>query len=272
MIITILVSVLIGYVYQDADSLIVIDDSLVICGTHQYNIKVHITNKGILKVTQWSGAADSFGVLCLNAPLIMIQDSSSIIGSELGYKGAYMNSHPWGYGPGGGSAGGVSGGAGGGAGYGGDGGNGGDYYGGNGGSAYGDPQDTLIDMGSGGGAGRLSAVDGCGGNGGAKIYLRGQKIIIDTSDIETNGQKGYDGSIEAGGGGSGGGIMLWADSIVIHSSALSANGGDGGNTYGFGGGGGAGGGRIKIFYSSQLNTSNLILSAQGGAADRKSVV
>ncbi|MCK4756458.1 hypothetical protein KAS56_05960, partial [candidate division WOR-3 bacterium] len=65
MIITILVSVLIGYVYEDADSLIVIDDSLVICGTHQYNIKVHITNKGILKVTQWSGAADSTGWLLL---------------------------------------------------------------------------------------------------------------------------------------------------------------------------------------------------------------
>ncbi|MEE8596590.1 MAG: T9SS type A sorting domain-containing protein [bacterium] len=265
MIITILVSVLIGYVYEDADSLIVIDDSLVICGTHQYNIKVHITNKGILKVTQWSGAADSTGWLLLIAPLILIQDSSSINGSKTGYRGG-NNTHPDGYGPGYGEAGGMSGGAGGGAGYGGNGGNGGDLYPGAGGSVYGDPQDTLIDIGSGGGAGRYLYVDGFGGSGGAMTHLKAQKIIIDTSDIETNGQRGYDGSLEAGGGGSGGGIMLWADSIVIHSSALSVNGGDGGNTYGFGGGGGAGGGRIKIFYSSQLDTSNLILSAQGGAA------
>jgi hypothetical protein len=91
-------------------------------------------------------------------------------------------------------------------------------------------------------------------------------MLLDSSYILTNGQRGHDGSVEAGGGGAGGGIMLWADSIVIHSSALSANGGDGGNTYGFGGGGGAGGGRVKIFYFSQLDTSNLILLAQGGAA------
>ncbi|MBA7645084.1 hypothetical protein ES703_52837 [subsurface metagenome] len=265
MIITILVSVLIGYVYEDADSLIVIDDSLVICGTHQYNIKVHITNKGILKVTQWSGAADSTGWLLLNAPLILIQDSSSINGSKTGYRGG-NNSHPDGYGPGYGEAGSISGGAGGGAGYGGNGGNGGDLYPGAGGSVYGDPSDTLIDIGSGGGAGRYLYVDGFGGSGGAMTYLKAQKIIMDSSYIETDGEDGHVGTsigFEAGGGGSGGGIMIWADSAVIHNSVMDANGGNGANSEL--GGGGGGGGRIKIFYSASLDTSDFTLSVQGGA-------
>ena len=265
MIITILVSVLIGYVYEDADSLIVIDDSLVICGTHQYNIKVHITNKGILKVTQWSGAADSTGWLLLNAPLILIQDSSSINGSKTGYRGG-NNSHPDGYGPGYGEAGSISGGAGGGAGYGGNGGNGSGIPG-MGGNPYGNNSDTLIEMGSGGGAGRLGAVEGFGGNGGANIYLRAQKINIDSSYIETNGENGDSAGIVAGGGGSGGGIMIWADSTVIHNSEINADGGEGGHAdiYGGYGGGGAGGGRIKIFYTTSLDTSDIVLSVQGGA-------
>lgn len=267
MTIIILVSVLIGYVYEDTDSLIVIDDNLVICGIHQYNIKVHITNKGVLKVRQWSGAADSTGWLLLNAPLILIQDSSSISASELGYWSG-DTSHPDGYGPGYGGAGGISGGAGGGAGYGGDGGSGGDYYGGTGGSAYGNPSDTLIYIGSGGGAGRyLNVVDGFGGSGGAMTYLKAQQIIVDSSYIETNGEDGHIGTLlgfEAGGGGSGGGIMLWADSVIIHHSALNSNGGNGANSE-FGGGGGAGGGRIKIFYTTSLDTSNLVLSVQEGA-------
>jgi hypothetical protein len=266
MTIIILVSVLIGYVYEDTDSLIVINDSLVICGTHQYNIKVHITNKGILKVRQWSGAADSTGWLLLNAPLILIQDSSSISASELGYWGG-DTSHPDGYGPGYGGAGGISGGAGGGAGYGGNGGSGGDYYGGAGGSAYGNPSDTLIDIGSGGGTGRLTTVEGWGGNGGANIYLRAQKINIDSSYIETNGENGDNAVIVAGGGGSGGGIMIWADSTVIHNSEINADGGKGGHAdiYGGYGGGGAGGGRIKIFYTTSLDTADIVLSVQEGA-------
>ncbi len=267
MTIIILVTVLMGYVYEDTDSLIVINDSLVICGTHQYNIKVHITNKGVLKVRQWSGAADSTGWLLLNAPLILIQDSSSINGSESGYWGG-DTSHPDGYGPGYGGAGGISGGAGGGAGYGGDGGNGGDYYGGAGGSAYGDPSDTLIDIGSGGGAGCYTTyvVDGFGGSGGAMTYLKAQQITIDSSYIETNGEDGHVGTLlgfEAGGGGSGGGIMIWADSAIIHNSVMNANGGNGANSE-LGGGGGAGGGRIKIFYTTSLDTSDIVLLVQGG--------
>lgn len=241
---------------------------MVICGNHQYNIKVHISNKGVLKVKQWSGAADSTGWLLLNAPLILIQDSSSINGSKTGYRGG-NNTHPDGYGPGYGGAGGISGGAGGGGAYGGNGGAGGDIYPGAGGSAYGNAQDTLIDIGSGGGAGRyLSVVDGFGGSGGAMIYLRAQKITMDSSYIETDGEDGHVGTsvgFEAGGGGSGGGIMLWADSVIIHHSALNSNGGNGANSE-FGGGGGAGGGRIKIFYTNYLDTTYVATSAQEGVA------
>ncbi len=258
-------SLFFGYIYEDNDSLIVQNDSLVICGNHQYNIKVHISNSGKLKVRPWNAGLDSLGRLSINAPLITIEDSSSIVGSEFGYYGAYMNSHSWGYGPGGGGAGGVSGGAGGGGAYGGDGGAGGDTYPGAGGSAYGDAQDTLIDIGSGGGAGRLSVVDGAGGDGGAQISLKAQYLFVDSSYILTNGQRGYDGSVEAGGGGAGGGVMLWADSMVIHHAEITADGGNGGDGS-YGGGGGAGGGRIKIFYTNYLDTTYIATSAQGGVA------
>ncbi len=248
------------YIYEDSDSLIVNNDSLTICGNHLYNLEVHILNGGKLKVRQW-GYEDTLGWLVLNAPVIIIEDSSSIIGSGRGYWGG-STGHPDGFGPGYGSAG-PMGGGGGGA-YGGSGGDGGDASPGSGGSPYGDPTDTLIDIGSGGGAGFLSAVDGRGGDGGAKIYLHGDAIFVDSSYIQTDGNNGADGGYEAGGGGSGGGIMILADSIFISYSELDANGGDGGNAAG-GGGGGGGGGRIKIFYGSHLDTSNLASSVSGGA-------
>lgn len=256
---------LFSYVYEDTDSLIVQNDSLIICGSHQYNIKVHISQGGKLKIRQWSAAADSFGKLYIGTPTIIIEDSSSVIGSEYGYRGAYMNSHPQGYGPGGGGAGGVSGGAGGGGAYGGNGGLGGDVYGGAGGIAYGNPADTIVDIGSGGGCGRLSALDGAGGNGGAQIYLRAQHIFIDSSSILSNGQRGFDGSVEAGGGGAGGSIMLWADTVTLHYTGITARGGNGGDAS-FGGGGGAGGGRIKIFYTTYLDTLNITTLVQAGTA------
>jgi len=206
-----------GYIYEDTDSLLVDNDTLTICGNHQYLHKVHLKNHGELSVRAATGAPDSTGWLALDAPLIVIVDSSSINGSERGYRGAYLNSHPWGYGPGGGNAGGVSGGGGGGGAYGGDGGVGGDLYGGTGGTAYGDSADTLIEMGSGGGAGRLSVVDGTGGSGGAAISLRGNIIEMDSSSIIADGQSGSNGSVEAGGGGAGGGVMIWADTVSIHS-------------------------------------------------------
>jgi hypothetical protein len=193
-----------------------------------------------------------------------MNDSSSINGSERGHRGGYMNSHPWGYGPGGGGAGGVSGGAGGGGAYGGDGGVGGDNYGGLGGSAYGNPYDTIVEMGSGGGAGRLSVVISTGGTGGAMVSLRAQRICIDSSHIEANGQNGETGAgIEASGGGAGGGIMIWADTIILQDVVLQANGGNGG-TASFGGGGGAGGGIIKVFFSDLVDTSSVTYSVQEG--------
>ncbi len=263
-----LVCIALSYIYEDTDSLIVDNDSLMICGQHQYNVLVDIRNNGILYVRQWSGATDSTGWLLLHAPQILIQDSSSINGSTTGYTGG-NNTHPDGYGPGYGEAGGISGGAGGGAGYGGYGGNGGDLYPGTGGSVYGDPFDTLINIGSGGGAGRyLYVVDGYGGNGGAMIYLKALKIMMDSSYIETDGEDGYIGTsvgFEAGGGGSGGGIMIWADSVIIHASFMDANGGNGADSE-FGGGGGGAGGRIKIFYVHDLDTIGNWLSAYGGSA------
>ncbi|KPJ72688.1 hypothetical protein AMJ52_05535 [candidate division TA06 bacterium DG_78] len=262
MITLLLASMLIGYIYEDADSLIVYNDSLIICGLHHYNIKVTIAQNSKLTVRPWSGTADSTGWLYLDAPLISIEDSSLISGSGAGYYGGSTSDHPNGYGPGGGGSG-TSGG-GGGAGYGGAGGTGGDVTPGAGGITYGDVSDTLIDMGSGGGAGRLGFVDGVGSSGGASVFLRGKKICVDTSTIEVNGKHGNDGALEAGGGGSGGGIAIWSDSIALHSSTISVGGGDGGDAE-FGGGGGAGGGRIKIFYSASFDTSELTVFRQGGA-------
>ncbi len=262
MIVVLLVSFLVSYIYEDSDSLIVIDDSLTICGQHQYTIKIDI-DSSTLMVRHWDGT-DSTGWLCLNAPLIYLHDSSTIDGSGRGYRGGSIP-HPDGYGPGYGEAGGGNGGGGGGAGYGGFGGAGGDDYPGDGGSTYGSASDTVIDMGSGGGVGRLSAVDGHGGNGGAMVYLRGQRIGIDASYIYVKGLRGLDGTLEAGGGGSGGGVMIWGDSVLIHRTALKSEGGDGGDAS-FGGGGGAGGGRIKIFYSLYIDTTETHLSVTEGAA------
>jgi len=254
-----------GYIYEDIDSLLVANDTLTMCGNHQYLCKVHLKNYGELFVRAATGAVDSTGWLVLNAPLIVITGSSSINGSERGCKGAYLNSHPWGYGPGGGNAGGVSGGGGGGGAYGGDGGIGGDNYGGAGGTAYGDSADTLVEMGSGGGAGRLSVVDGTGGSGGGSVSLRGTVIGIDSSDILVRGQRGYDGSVEAGGGGAGGGLLIWADTVLLHHVTINATGGNGGDAP-YGGGGGAGGGRIKILYVSVMDSLNTTFLAQGGNA------
>lgn len=255
---------LLGYVYQDADSLLVTgNDSLVIGGTHQFNLKVHLSNKGKLIVRPWAGA-DTTGRLMLIAPLIYLHDSATIEGSEKGYWGG-NNNHAAGYGPGSGGAGGLGGGGGGGAAYGGFGGIGGGLYPGSGGSVYGNFSDTIMDMGSGGGAGRLSACDGFGGNGGGWIYLKGRRIALDSSRMIARGQNGIDGSLEAGGAGAGGGVMIRADTVKLLRSALTAAGGYGGNAeLGFDGGGGGGGGRIKVFYISQLDTAIVTLSCSLG--------
>jgi len=253
-----------GYIYQDADSLLVMgNDSLLTSGTHQYNLKVHIASGGKIIVQPWT-AMDTTGRLSLIAPLIHIHGGAVVTASESGYLGG-DNNHPAGYGTGGGFAGGLSGGAGGGGAYGGNGGNGGGQDPGSGGTAYGFISDTMIDMGSGGGAGRLVEVDGFGGNGGGFVYLKGRRVEVDSAQISVRGQVGFDGSVEAGGAGSGGGILLRADTVRLILAGLNAGGGNGGNSDGFGGGGGGGGGRIKVFYYNRLDTSAVTLNCPFGS-------
>jgi hypothetical protein len=259
------ITLVFGYIYEDSDSLLIENDTLTMCGVHQYTLKVHLTDSARLFVRSASGSTDSTGWLILNAPLIVIRDSSSIIGSARGYKGGYTNSHPWGYGPGGGSAGGVSGGGGGGGAYGGNGGVGGDIYGGSGGIAYGDSADTLIEMGSGGGAGRLTVVISNGGSGGASISLQGECVMLDSSTIETNGQNGETGlaGLEGSGAGAGGGVRIWTDTVAMHHVTIDVRGGAGGDAA-YGGGGGGSGGRIKIFYTTEIDTSGVAYFVAGG--------
>ena len=256
------VCLLTSYIFEDSDSLIVINDTLVICGNHDYAKKIYITDSSMILVRPWLDGSDSLGRLFLHAPHIHLMNASTINGSGRGCTGG-TNTNPHGSGPGYGGAGNPGGG--GGAAYGGDGGQGGDNAPGSGGSSYGGRDDTLIEQGSGGGAGRLGVVDGFGGNGGASIMLRAQTITIDSSDIAALGTRGYDGSVEAGGGGAGGGIMLWADTITIHTAFVRAPGGSGGDAK-WGGGGGAGGGRIKIFHTSTIDTADVHFAVTGGAA------
>uniref|UniRef100_A0A7V0Z7X6 Uncharacterized protein n=1 Tax=candidate division WOR-3 bacterium TaxID=2052148 RepID=A0A7V0Z7X6_UNCW3 len=86
-----------NYIYEDGDSLLVVNDSFVICDYHQYNLKVNLVDNAKLKVRQWDGS-DSTGKLILQAPFINIHNST-IDGSGKGYSGG-TNTHPNGYGPG----------------------------------------------------------------------------------------------------------------------------------------------------------------------------
>src|SRR4030042_2314918 len=176
MVIAIVSLFLLTYIYEDSDSLIVINDSLTICGYHQYNSQVKVQNSR-LTISKYMPAYDTTGWLYLNAPAITLQENTYINGTAMGYYGG-TNSSPNGLGPGGGYAGSTSGGGGGGGGYGGNGGNGGGKPGA-GGNAYGNAFDTLIYMGSGGGAGRLSGVEGFGGAGGACLSLHANSRTID---------------------------------------------------------------------------------------------
>jgi hypothetical protein len=255
--------IMIGYVYQDADSLLVMgNDSLMIGGFHQYNLTVHVLGGGKLIVRSWTGI-DTTGRLTLAAPDIDFRSGAMVSASGSGYMGGNP-SHPSGYGTGGGVAGGLGGGGGGAGAYGGNGGPGGDQYPGSGGTAYGLISDTIIEMGSGGGAGRLGACDGLGGNGGGAVCLKGRKVGLDSMAILVPGNAGSDGSLEAGGAGAGGGILIRADTVQISSTTLSAAGGAGGNAD-FGGGGGGGGGRIKVFFTSRLDTSSVTLGCPLGS-------
>jgi hypothetical protein len=251
---------LFSYIYEDTDSLIVMQDTLFLCGDHIYAEKTHISDHSVIFIRPWVGS-DSTGWLILNAPIIVIDKNSVLNATGAGYGGG-TNAHPDGYGPGYGHAGNNGGGAGGGAAYGGNGGNGGGIPG-NGGTAYGNTTDTVIAMGSGGGAGRLSGVEGIGGSGGGMIMLRGASVYIESSDVNVNGDQGGIAVIVAGGAGSGGGILVRSDTMTIHYSSFSCIGGDGGSSDGYGGGG-AGGGRIKLFYALDLDTTGFSFSVQSG--------
>lgn len=265
MVVLLYIALMFGYIYEDSDSLLVENDTITMCGAHQYALKVHIRDTAQVFVRGSSGLADSTGWLKFEAPLIILCDSSVIDGAGKGFRGGYLNSHPAGYGPGGGGAGGLSGGGGGGGAYGGDGGSGGDFYGGPGGTAYGTVEDTAIAMGSGGGAGRLTAVISNGGSGGASITLRAARLEIDSAQVEVSGQDGETGSgLEGSGAGAGGGIRIWADTVHVHQAMLRAQGSRGGDAA-FGGGGGGAGGRVKIFYVSTLDTSGVECQVAGGA-------
>lgn len=249
-----------GYVYEDADSLIVDNDTFTICGEHTYISKVLIRNSGHVFVRPWSGLPDTTGWLVIRTQSFELTNASSVNGSCAGYRGG-TNTHADGHGPGYGGSG-LSGG-GGGAGYGGYGGDGGDTDPGSGGIPYGNASDTLIQMGSGGGAGRLSQIEGFGGNGGAHIEIWAQTLYGQSAALIADGESGDDAGLEAGGGGSGGGIMMSADSVSLHDITINANAGAGGSAS-FGGGGGGGGGRIKVFYTTHLDTLNLVTSADRG--------
>ena len=54
--------ILSGFIYEDADSLIVNNDSFLICGLHQYNVKVNLINNARITVRSWNGS-DSSGWL-----------------------------------------------------------------------------------------------------------------------------------------------------------------------------------------------------------------
>jgi hypothetical protein len=122
-------------------------------------------------------------------------------------------------------------------------------------------------MGSGGGAGQYAGViDGYGGSGGAKVRVQGQNIMLDSTDIIVDGFTGESGYVgfEGGGGGSGGGLLVLCDTVFLHHSTFTACGGDGAGSE-YGGGGGAGGGRIKILYTSVIDTLEFSAAVLGGA-------
>lgn len=134
--------------------------------------------------------------------------------------------------------------------------------GGFGGPAYGTPQISGTDAGSGGGGGSGGYECGAGGGGGGGGYITIQALSINigaTGVISVNGGNGGSdgtGNCGGGGGGSGGSIWLAAPSMT-HNGVLTATGGAGGasmvNYSPYYGGGVAGAnGRIRLDYSNSL--------------------
>lgn len=146
----------------------------------------------------------------------------------------------------------------------------------------------------GGGGGGGFAPGGAGGNGGGGgggilLYSTGNTFILGTvstkgSNGAAGGGGGDDQDISGGGGaggagGSGGSIVVYnSGSLNLSGGNLRVNGGNGGNggpgghsytecrtggTSG-GGGGGGGAGRIKIYYTSLINSGSYNLSGGAG--------
>lgn len=214
-------------------------------------------------------APDHLGTLTIQARKIII--SGTLNGNGSGAKGGTtgVGSSPSGTNGGGGTSSSPdvqSGG--GGAGHGNVGGKGGgsSAFSGKGGLAYGNSNDTLIEIGSGGGTTPLGA-NSVGGNGGAAFKLKASIINI-SGNISVDGTDGI-GPEFGSGGGSGGSIVMLAKTIT-HTGSLSANGGKGGDKVGSGnglGGGGGAGGRIKVFYETTFaNTGTLNVNGGSGGA------
>lgn len=227
--------------------------------------RVILRNRARLEIQPYSGRDDT-GRLEIVARYVEVDRTSSILGSEAGYRG---ESRGDGEGPGGGEGGLRTADGGAGGGYGGRGGDGvldnRPEPGARGGRAYGTADGPDIDRGSAGGS--PGVADGgsdraAGGNGGAALSIVAETLIL-TGTIEVNGAEGVVAANDAGGGGAGGGVLLRADRIE-QSGRIEANGGDGAEVDD--GGGGGGGGRIKIFYG-RGTVSRRSLSVEGGRGD-----
>jgi len=242
-----------------ADSLVITSpETLQLKARHRYNRAVLIVSGGRLFVTPVSGSpGDSSGFLWLEAPLIQVLDSARIIADGRGYRGGNPEGGN-GLGPGGGR-GGLTFAAGGGGGYGGAGGRGGPA---NGGGAGGVAYDSSLSIfpGSGGGAGNQGG--GVGSRGGGAFMLYGYNACTISGTLSALGENADPTQIEGGGGGSGGGILIYSPTPVLRG-VLAASGGTGGDG-GDNGAGGGGGGRLKIVYTSGIDTTGLTYSVAGG--------
>ncbi len=240
---------------QETIILVINRDSQILDGTQTYNY-INIVNGGILYVTAYDGTGTT-GRLILNSNEINIDNTSSINGSQRGYRGGAggpVNTGGFGgeiSGNGGGENGGNTGGGAGGGGYGIPGGNGGSCQfgsGGTGGITKGTINGIDIDMGSGGGGA------GGGNAGGFPGQAGGAMLTINANDILIRGNLNFDGGVGGegggynscgGGGASGGGILLNGTNIDIRNATITTNGGIGGG--GSVSGHPGGGGRVKVF-------------------------
>ena len=142
--------------------------------------------------------------------------------------------------------------------------------GGHAGIEYSDNFTYEIYMGSGGGAGgsgyTSGSLGGDGGNGGAGLLLRADKVDV-SGTINVNGEAGdaYGGIYGGGGGGgSGGGILLMGNDVTA-TGTFNSNGATGGAGYWGTNGGSSTGGRIKIFYTTTIDTTGITTSITGGS-------